>query len=309
MKIAFRIDASSSIGTGHFVRMSALARAFEGLGCSCAFFRGEHEPIDYEPFDIVILDTYEISSSYISQLKTANRLLVCYDDNALYTYDCHVLLNANFHAHELKFKFLGKKPLTLFGPQYALLRDEFQNAKPIEVREAAKEIFVCFGGSDLRGFTPAAVNALRDMPGISLNVVLGTHTSCDREVGHMKSKNARVHKNPANISEIMASCDIALTGAGSMVYELACLGIPSIVVAQADNQKLIADYLERHMLMKYAGDWDRFQNIRQEAEKLLGDYARRKAESERLAKAVNKQGAMAAAKAILGVAHEHLGRN
>ena len=161
----------------------------------------------------------------------------------------------------------------------------------------------------MRGFTPAAVSSLREIPGIGINVVLGARTSCDKEVHRMRSSNVRIFKNPADISEIMTGCDIAVTGAGSMVYEIACLGIPAIVVAQADNQKLIADYLERHRLMKFAGDWDGFQNINQEAEKLLSDYGRRKTESERLTKAVNKQGAMAAAKAILEAANEHLGKN
>ena len=299
MKIAFRIDISSSIGTGHFVRMSALAEAFETLGCLCTFFKGEHEPIDYRPFDIVILDTYEISSGYISRLKTRNRLLVCYDDNALYAYDCNVLFNANFHAHELEFKFTSEKPHMLLGPQYALLRSEFQDTIPIDVKEEATEIFVCFGGSDMRGFTPVAVNTLREIPGIGINVVLGARTSCDKDVYRMKNEYVRIYKNPENISKIMASCDIAITGAGSMVYELACLGIPTIIVVQADNQRLVANYLERHKLMKYAGDWDGFRNLRQETEKLLGDFDRRKTESKRLAETVNKQGAMAAAKAIL----------
>ena len=302
MRIAFRIDISNSIGTGHFVRMSALAEAFESLGCLCAFFRGAHEPIDYKSFDIIILDTYEISSDYISKLKTQNRLLACYDDNAFYKYDCHVLLNANFHAHELNFRYSEEKPLTLLGPKYALLRKEFHNTKPIEVKEAAKDIFVCFGGSDLRGFTPVAVNALREIPGIHINIVLGERTTCDKEVYGMTSKYVRIFKNPAKISEIMASCDMAISGAGSMVYELACLGIPTIVVAQARNQQLIANYLERYKLMKYAGDWDSFLNLRQETEKLLNDFGRRKTEGKRLAETVNIRGAIAAAKAILEAA-------
>jgi len=56
------------------------------------------------------------------------------------------------------------------------------------------------------------------------------------------------------MAEVMRGCDIARTAGGSTVYELAALGIPSVIIVQAGNQERIAEYLDRNGLMKCTGD-------------------------------------------------------
>lgn len=301
MKIAFRIDIGNEIGTGHFMRMSALAEAFTELGCICEFFKNEDEPVDYSGFDIIVLDTYQVDNKYIADLNVPGRIVVCYDDNALYAYNCDILLNANLHAAELRFKFEGKTPSLLLGGKYALLRRELRTAAPFVIREKADRVFVCFGGSDLRNITPRVIEALKSMESVRLSVALGALTSCDDEVFALANDNVSVHKTPAAISDLMRQCDIAVTAAGSMVYELAALGMPAITITQADNQSLIAEYMSRNGLMKCVGDWQNvdFNNLGSEVESLLRDASRRKTESNALKKTVDKNGAINAAGDIL----------
>lgn len=300
LKVAFRVDISNEIGTGHYMRMSVLSEAFTELGCRCVFFKSADEPVDYSGFDIVVLDTYQISDAYISSLRTPGRILVCYDDNALYTYDCDILLNANFHANELSFRFAGESPVLLLGAKYALLRQEFRKVQPITIREKAKRIFICFGGSDLQNFTPFAVRALQEIPGVCLTVVLGAYTACDTEDALMNA-NVEVIKSPPSLCDVMVRCDIAVTAAGSMVYELASLGLPAIVITQADNQNLIAKYLQRNKMMRWVGSWSDAnpELLRQETISLLNDPIRRKTEAQLLTQKVNRNGAVEAAKVIL----------
>lgn len=303
MNIAFRIDVSDSVGIGHYMRMSALADAFTELGCTYTFYKSEDEPVNYSGFDIVILDTYQINDKYIASLNTNGRLLVCYDDNALYTYSCDVLLNANFHANELSFRFGDKIPKLLLGPHYALLRREFQEAQPITIKKDAANVFICFGGSDVRDFTPLAIRALHNIPCVNLTVVLGAYTQCDDEVFTLESGNVQIFKNPDNLSGIMRSCDIAITAVGTMVYELAALGLPAIVITQIDNQNLTAEYLQRNKMMRCIGDWENIhqETIKTEAESLLKDTERRETESKRLIGTVNRKGAQSAAYDILEI--------
>ncbi|MDR1753707.1 MAG: DUF354 domain-containing protein [Eubacterium sp.] len=304
MKIAFRIDISDKIGTGHLVRMSALAEAFFALGHSCEFFKGEDEPVDFKGYDVVILDTYQVNDEYISNLKDDSRLLACYDDNALYTYNCDVLINANLHAIELDFKLSGKKPHMLLGGKYALLRREFREASPITVKENNLRVFICFGGSDLRNMTPQVIKALSAVDEIELYVVLGGYTKHDNEVYSLKSENILIYKTPKSMVDIMKSCDIAITAAGSMIYELAALGMPTILIPQAENQFLIAEYMDRMGLMKNVSNWRDvdLKILKQETERLLSDVSRRKLESKRLTETVDKNGAENAARAIIDFA-------
>ena len=311
MNIAFRVDISESIGTGHYMRMSVLAEAFADLGCTFQFFKGEDEPVDYCGFDIVIIDTYEVNDAYIAGLKASDRVVVCYDDNSLYTYCCDVLLNANFHASKLAFRIVGVPPRQLLGTAYALLRKEFSNALPIKVNRIVKNIFICFGGSDLQHFTTVAIKALKDIPNVKLTVVLGAYTTCDVEVAKLASKKVCVVKTPHNIVDVMVSCDMAVTAGGSMVYELASLGLPTVIVTQADNQHLIAQYLEENNLMRWAGDYATItpEILRSAVYEMMQNSSYRKEMSMLLVNTVNRNGASNAAREILGVANETFGKN
>ena len=301
MKVAFRVDVSPEIGTGHLSRMSVLAEAFTELSCECTFYKGEDEPVDYSGFDVIVVDTYQVDDAYITSLNAPSRIVVCYDDNALYTYDCDAVLNANLHAGELRFKFGAKTPRMLLGGKYALLRKEFREAEPIAIKEKANRVFVCFGGSDLRNMTPRVIEALMRNKTAFLTVVLGALTSCDGEVKSLASENVAVYKTPESISRLMTECDVAVTAAGSMIYELAALGLPTILVAQADNQLLISEYMSRQGLMKYIGDWQNVElnTIKGEVEALLRDVDRRSLESSKLKNTVDRNGAMNAAHEIM----------
>ena len=303
LKIAIRIDVSNEIGAGHYLRMSALSDAFSELGHQCTFFKGEDEPVDYSPFDIVILDTYQVNGDYIAALNSPGRLVVCYDDNALYTYNCDILLNANLHAHELNFRFGEKVPRLLLGSKYTLLRREFRESPLFVVREHAKRIFVCFGGSDLRNMTPKAVRILQEIDGVHLSVVLGPYTKNDEEVFTLANVNTSVYKAPESISEIMLNCDIAVTAAGSMIYELAALGLPTIAITQADNQLIGADYMTRRGLINCIGSWESVDpdKLKRTAASLLTDFTARKSQSSKLIETVNKNGAINAAREIINI--------
>ncbi|MDR0919482.1 MAG: DUF354 domain-containing protein [Oscillospiraceae bacterium] len=287
IKIAFVIAYGNQYGLGHYVRMNTLADVFVKYNCICEFITDVNT--DLGNYDIVIIDTYWVTDEFIAN---TNKFTVCYDDNALYCYSCDVLINANFYAEELNLRFGNKKPELLLGSKYALLRKQFQISEPISVKEKAEKIFVCFGGSDLRNFTPKIVETLKDY---NLEIVLGAETQCDENI------KLPFHKNPENIAEIMKKCDIAVTACGSMVYELASLGLPFIAVVQADNQQLVSEYIDKNNLGTICGDWNNFDSLqlKEEVELLIGNYERRVEEHNNLIKAVNKNGAELVAKGIL----------
>jgi len=290
--------------------MNALADAFTYMEHQCDFYKGEDEPIDYSGYDIIILDTYLVTDDYIASLNSPDRLVVCYDDNALFTYECDVLLNANLHANELNFRFGNKKPVLLLGGKYALLRGEFRDSSPLEVHENANNVFVCFGGSDAQDMTPKVVRTLKEIEGINLSVVLGAYTKNDDEVLPLSDKSTIVYKTPKEISKVIKNCEVAVTAAGSMIYELASLGVPSIVIVQADNQELIAEYMARNELLINVGSSESniLSDLKREVSSLLLDYKKRKSLSKNMLENVDKNGAMNAADEILRIASEHMNK-
>jgi len=283
---------------GHFVRMSALGLQLSARGCDCSFFTGSDEPVNYSPFDIIIIDTYWVESSYIANLTASGHFVVCVDDTAKYEYSCDILVNANWYADGLDFRFGKKPPILLTGSEYTILREEFINTRPLAPREDAGSVFVCFGGSDLRGLTLKAAEALKDY---KLSVALGGASNDHEKLLEIINENSRVFVSPQKISSVMQECDIAVTSTSTICYELAALGIPCICVLQANNQSMFAGYLKKSGLMRVLGDWGSFDKklLRREVKALLGDYPRRLDEHNRLVKSVNRQGSKLLADRIL----------
>lgn len=331
MKIAFRLDADNHKGMGHANRCTVLAIELRLLGCKCVFFCHNHPelkqfllerdfPLVSVPemslteeiawmqeslvgFDMIILDSYWLSDEYIATMNDKTRIVCCIDDNALYTYSCDAIINGNLHASELDYQFGEKKPHMLIGGRYCLLRHEFRYIEAIEINQQANRIFLCMGGSDSQNFTPRALLALQDIPNVEIVVALGPATRCDADVYQIARENLHIFKNPKDLLNLMRSCDIAVAAAGGMVYELAAIGLPSIIVTQADNQEKIAGYLDRHKLMQWCGNYTMqdMSLLRESCISLFGDYSRRKKESTALRNVVSSDGASRTACSLLGL--------
>ena len=66
--------------------------------------------------------------------------------------------------------------------------------------------------------------------------------------------NLFLHENVTNMSELMLSCDVAISAAGSTLYELCACRVPTITYILADNQIPGARGFEQRGIMKCAGD-------------------------------------------------------
>jgi spore coat polysaccharide biosynthesis predicted glycosyltransferase SpsG len=53
-----------------------------------------------------------------------------------------------------------------------------------------------------------------------------------------------LHVDPPSMPELMIACDVALGAGGSTAWERACLGLPSIAIILADNQRPFARELD-----------------------------------------------------------------
>ena len=308
MKIAFRIDFGDGIGMGHLTRMTALADAFSQYNAQSVFFNSSDEPVDYSGFDIVVLDSYMLTSGYIDGLNKIAPFVVCYDDNALYEYSCDVVVNANLHAGTLDFKFGEKKPKLLLGGQYALLRKEFWNAEPITIKKKANRILLTFGGTDINDITETILTPLAELKEYEIIAVFGPvakgYDRCKKRF--QNSQNVVIYKDPSSMAEVMRRCDIAVSAGGSALYELAAIGMPALIIPQADNQLRACEFFTNEGFMKSIGWWEDIYTdvLVEETVLLASDFERRKRESRKMRKCVNPKGALLLAETILNIKNE-----
>lgn len=187
--------------------------------------------IKREKTDIVINDILDTNVCYMSQLKELGVRVVNFEDTGEGSYLADVLINAlldsdsSYHnAH--------------WGSEYYLIRDEFLMQNPKEFSEDVKEILVVFGGVDPNNITQRAADALlqivQEYP-IHATIIIGMGYERKKELEqYVLSKTNRITilKDVKLMSEYMKKGDLAIASRGRTMYELAVMGVPTVVVAE-----------------------------------------------------------------------------
>lgn len=300
--ILVRADNSSQVGMGHFNRCSALAHEFavnshnvflvtsetsiipvwiqqvykNTLRVSKEWDIDSERPVIEEllrnnRIDIVIIDTYRATKTYYEFILDYANFLVVFDDMGSIDVPAKILINGNIYAPQMPYSQCDKDTLLLLGSEYLALRPLFKKVKPIEIRREVKKVLITFGGGDILNSTPVIINTLMHSLGMVKNmeyyVLVGPgFKNIDQIEDVCKGfNNIKLIFNPENVVDIMKEMDLAISAAGSTVYELACLGIPNIIFTVVDNQELIAKTMCNEGICLDAGDFNLFSK-----EKFLG---------------------------------------
>lgn len=274
MKTAcFRFEASSLIGAGHAIRSCVIADALVDLGWICniitslrsydfisALKRFERiDPIGFETrpikCDLLVVDSYELDCSYESNFRQdADKILVI-DDLANRRHNCDILVDQACGRMPFDYqKYVPDSCKLLLGSNYAMLRKEFRQLRPDALKkrlntDEIRRVFISFGGGDQSNFIVSALKMLQhiNFKG-EIDIAMGftnAHTNMITDfINHMPNKcNLLV---ASDMAQVMYDADIAIGGAGSTVWERACLGLPSILLQTAINQSFflskIADF-------------------------------------------------------------------
>jgi len=136
----------------------------------------------------------------------------------------------------------------LTGADYVLLREEFKYTK-INIASLRDEnwpperIMVSLGGSDPNNITIRVLEALQYTDGIqSISVIAGpsfVHTESLRKFC-IKHKKYSLLSRPENMAELMLSHNIGIGAAGSTSWERCAMGLPTITLVMAENQRIIS---------------------------------------------------------------------
>ncbi len=64
----------------------------------------------------------------------------------------------------------------------------------------------------------------------------------------------RLHREVTNMAELMAACDGAASAAGTMLFELSAMAVPTVFFVSADNQQYDSEFFAAEDRMLFAGD-------------------------------------------------------
>ncbi len=211
-----------------------------------------------EPPAWLVLDGYHFDSGYPEPLRRAGIRVLWVDDTAhLERYDADILLNPNFGAEGLAYR-TAPKTIRLLGPAYALLRREMLlHRPPVRKKPSAPgNVLITLGGSDPMGLTALAIRAAvgSRLERATVHVVIGPanlraeaiRRAAEEAEGRAAARGLRfkIHEQ-ADMVELLAQADLALAAGGGTTWELLHYGVPTILIAAAENQRRLVDELAR----------------------------------------------------------------
>ncbi len=195
----------------------------------------------------VIMDDYRTDPEYQHLLRGAGiRWMQQFDASAPWPFSCDILVNASpFERREQYLQWLedAAHTQTLFGPAYAVLRPAFNGLKLRPHGRAVRRILVSFGGGDDRGAISNVLTSLAGQIGSDVTLVVVSGPSNPRRdsiaemIAALPEGAAELHVAPQNLVELMLGCDMCIIGGGTMSYEAAACGLPTLFLGLAGNQQ------------------------------------------------------------------------
>jgi len=306
----FRCDASASIGAGHVSRCFALAEALADAGWRIGFTVGA-DTLAIVPAlaksgfalrvlgadeqdvtvlrtqaatgaDLLVIDHYDKDAGFEAACRSFAHKILVLDDATGRKHDCDILVDAGAADAECYAGLVPPHARVLTGPEYALLRASF-----IQHREAAlarrdgrpvKEILVSCGATDPANVTSVVLDVLDDIvPDALVTVVLSSKAANVDAISARSRSNVRLLLDVENMADLMTNADLAIGAPGATAYERAVLGLPTILITLADNQRGVAQLMAESGAAVVAGTLDGgfVVRMRKLVGSLLADYGSR----------------------------------
>ncbi len=208
----------------------------------------------------LIVDHYSLGKEWEMALRPLVERIFVIDDFLHREHSCDLFLNQNITeslvpTSEIKWK---GSATVLLGPHYALLDEQFKRK---ELRSRKRDgtihrVLLFFGGSDLHGLTERVLAWIIDAGyRFVIDVVVGSSNQRKEVIEQTckTSKDISFYLQVDNMAERFACCDLAIGASGSSSWERCSLGVPSIVIGLAENQKLVSEQLSNAGAAIYLG--------------------------------------------------------
>lgn len=176
--------------------------------------------------DIVINDCLDTTKLYIQKLKNNKIKVINFEDLGEGSKIADFVFNPIYpKINSIKNQY--------FGHKYFCIRDEFSLHEKIRINTNIKNVVIAFGGTDPNNLSLKVLSSIHQYcQNNSINIILIAGIGYTRFDKLKRFENIIVYKNIKNISDYFSIADIAFSACGRTIYELASLGIPTIVMGQ-----------------------------------------------------------------------------
>ena len=217
----------------------------------------------------LVVDGYQFRTDYLMALKAGKCRVLAVDDlGAIDLEPADLVLNQNMQATADLYGGRVAASRLLLGNSFALLRREFLRERSIAVAAGvkfsrdgvARNVVITLGGSDPGNVTGRILELLAGFRDVRLHVtaIVGPANPHLPLIQSSAAQLQPAHEvtlvtDPPDFPALLARADVALSAAGSSCWELACLGVPMLLIVTADNQRASAAALAAARMASVVG--------------------------------------------------------
>ena len=332
--VVLRPDAGPAVGLGHLQRSLGLGAALRERGCSCVVRAPEAGDVrrrveslglrfdaaatpwmpseeaaafDRLGADALVVDSYEALEDDLSLLQREGRPLVLIDDLAEFPLPGEVVVNGSVGAADLPYDRLAPTARALLGIEYLLLHPELWDVAAHTPAEQVQNVLVTCGGS--AGSVGPLQKLLRAIDGASSTFRPTIAAPPDVAAALAPSLRASGRRtsviSPQNtMRDAAVAADLAVASAGGTTRELLRLGVPTVAVVTAENQRAGALGLRKLGVIELFESVDEAEaGLAQALDELVVSYEQRRRLAEAGQRLIDGQGC----RRVAGVVVELLG--
>jgi spore coat polysaccharide biosynthesis predicted glycosyltransferase SpsG len=232
----------------------------------------------------VVVDAPDASEVYLSELRATGAMLVSIDHLANISFPSRLIINPLLGPGRETYSF-PQGTQVLLGARYAIVRPEIRRVRPARAQEPPQpyRALIALGDDDTNAQTGKLAEILLHTPKVEKVdiIVRPQHPGLLslQELAAASSERLSVATEPADVTARIARSHFAISGGSSWSLELACVGVPQLLIVQSEGHWPTAQRLEEEGAATCLG-WHESvsaQTVRMAVQNLLGDNLERQA--------------------------------
>jgi spore coat polysaccharide biosynthesis predicted glycosyltransferase SpsG len=279
--VLFRVDASPRVGWENLSRCLVLAAALQRRRRPAFFLsqlepgslgltvkRGGNEWIDAdapagEAEDLeemvrevrrlrpaaVVIDSPDVKEDYLAELRRMGVLVVSIDSMAGVRFPSRLIINPLLAPDRESYEFT-RGTQVLLGARYAIVRPEIRRQRPIRSQEPVQPFraLVALGDDDPHNQAGDLAKQLLNCPRVGRVDVAVRPWHPDlaglQALAESCPDRLEIVSEPAEVPSRVSRCHFAVTAGNAWSLELACVGVPQLMVVQSETHWPTAQRLE-----------------------------------------------------------------
>lgn len=197
----------------------------------------------------IVVDSEAVSESYLSALSAEGPTLVSLDHLATLRFPSRLIINPLLSASCDDYEIpLGSQ--VLLGARYALVRPEVRRLRPLRAQEPVQPFraLIALGDDDPNQQSVELTKQVLNCPGVEkVDILTRSHhpeLEALRALADGAPEQISVNVEPQEVAAKIIRCHFAITAGNTWSLELACVGIPQLVIVQKESHWPTAQRLE-----------------------------------------------------------------